>query len=374
MKKAFLLLIASISVVSCSKVGKNEFIINGKVDGLKDGTVVYLQKQDSTGNTSAIDTVKIEKNKFTFTGPIKDTDIYLIQIENTQGKVPLVLETGEIDVKVNKDSLQLAQVTGTYNNDELNGYRTDQGKLQKKMMKFQKDNMMKMNEARQKNDTVFINGLKKEYGKLQKEGEEMSEKYVTSHPKAYISILIIQSMFSSMTPDIPKLTKLFNSLDAEVKNTKAGIKTKKTLDKFSATAIGNKAPEFSGPNPQGETVSLKGSLGKATIIDFWASWCKPCREANPGVVALYNEYHAKGLNIISVSLDKDNTAWKEAIAKDQLNWNHISNLKYWEEPIARQYNIYSVPATFLLDASGKIVAKDLSGAELKAKVASLLGA
>jgi len=373
MKKVLLLLIASISVVSCSKVGDNEFIITGQVEGLKDGTSVFLQKQDSTGLIQ-VDTVKIEKNKFTFKGPIKETDLYLVQIDNAEGKVPLILETGEIEIKIKKDSIGVAQVSGTYNNDELNTYRKDQGKFQKKMMKFQQDNMMKINEARQKNDTVVINALKKEYGKLQDEVAKTSEAYVSSHPKAYISILILQSMFSSMTPDIPKLAKLYEGLDPSLKNSKAGIKTKKTLDKFSATAIGNKAPEFSAPNPEGKIVSLKESLGKVTIIDFWASWCKPCREENPNVVALYNEYHPKGLNIISVSLDKDAAAWKEAIAKDQLNWNHVSNLKNWEEPIAREYNIYSVPATFLLDANGKIIAKDLRGDALKAKVASLLGA
>ena len=373
MKKVFLLLLASISVVSCSKVGDNEFIITGNVDGLKDGTSVYLQKQDSTGLVQ-IDTVKVEKNKFTFTGPVKETDLYLVQIENTEGKVPLILESGEIVIKAKKDSIGLAEVSGTYNNDELSSYRTDQSKLQKKMMKFQQDNMMKINEARQKNDTVFINGLKKEYGKLQEEGEKSAEAYVSSHPKSYISILILQSMFNSMTPDIPKLTKLYNGLDASLKDSKVGIKTKKALGKFSATQVGSVAPDFSGPTPDGKVISLKQSLGKLTIIDFWASWCKPCREENPNVVALYNEYHSKGLNIIGVSLDKDAAAWKDAIAKDQLTWNHVSNLKNWEEPIAREYNIYSVPATFLLDANGKIIAKDLRGAELKAKVASLLGA
>ena len=132
------------------------------------------------------------------------------------------------------------------------------------------------------------------------------------------------------------------------------------------------ATDFSAPNPEGKTVSLKESLGKVTIIDFWASWCGPCRVENPNVVALYNEFHAKGLNIIGVSLDKDAAKWKEAIAKDQLTWTHISNLKHWEDPIAKQYGVQSIPATFILDASGKIVAKDLRGAELKAKVAELL--
>lgn len=119
-------------------------------------------------------------------------------------------------------------------------------------------------------------------------------------------------------------------------------------------------------------VSLKESLGKVTIVDFWASWCGPCRKENPNVVALYKELHSKGLNIIGVSLDKEASAWKEAIAKDNLSWTQVSNLKYWDEPIAKQYGVESIPATFILDSTGKVVAQDLRGAELRAKVLELL--
>lgn len=119
-------------------------------------------------------------------------------------------------------------------------------------------------------------------------------------------------------------------------------------------------------------ISLKESLGKVTIIDFWASWCGPCRKENPNVVALYKELHSKGLNIIGVSLDRNAKDWKEAIAKDNLTWNQVSNLKFWDEPIAAQYKVESIPATFILDASGKVVAKDLRGGDLRAKVLELL--
>ena len=117
---------------------------------------------------------------------------------------------------------------------------------------------------------------------------------------------------------------------------------------------------------------MKESLGKVTIIDFWASWCGPCRAENPNVVAIYNELHAKGLNIIGVSLDSELSKWKAAIAKDKITWAQISNLKEWKEPIARMYNLEQIPTTFILDASGKIVAKDLRGDDLKKKVIELL--
>lgn len=119
-------------------------------------------------------------------------------------------------------------------------------------------------------------------------------------------------------------------------------------------------------------VSLNQSLGKVTIIDFWASWCLPCRKENPNMVALYKEFHAKGLNIIGVSLDKEASSWKAAIAKDNLTWIEVSNLKFWDDPIAKQYSIDGIPAAYLLDEKGNIIAKNLLGAELKSKVAALL--
>jgi peroxiredoxin len=139
--------------------------------------------------------------------------------------------------------------------------------------------------------------------------------------------------------------------------------------------VGGVAPKFSAPNPEGKIVALNDVLGKYTIIDFWASWCKPCRRENPNVVRVYNQYHDKGLNIISVSLDKagQKERWLKAIADDKMDWYHVSNLQGWNEPIAKMYNVRSIPATFLLDEKGNIIGKNLRGNALDAKIASLLG-
>ncbi len=374
----FILLVTSaLLVFSCNKAGENEYIITGTIKGV-DGKKVYLEVQDDmTGAFKTLDTVVVEGGKFTMKGSAKESDINLIQIESVEGKIPFILENGDIEMDINKDSLSLVKVTGTYNNDELTAYRELGSAIQKKMMKFQKDNMAKMNLAQQKKDTATINALSKEYFKFQKDFAAQSEEYVKKHPKSFISLLLIESFFQQMV-EPAKITTYFNGLDKELKANKHGKKIKSQLDLINkpaapvGVAVGAMAPDFSAPDPNGKMVSLKQCMGKVTLIDFWASWCNPCRAENPNNVAMYNEFHAKGLNIIGVSLDKDAAKWKEAIAKDKLTWPQISNLKYWDEPIRVTYGVESIPATFLLDANGTVVAKDLTGAALKAKVAELL--
>lgn len=374
----FILLVTSaLLVFSCNKAGENEYIITGTIKGV-DGKKVYLEVQDDmTGAFKTLDTVVVEGGKFTMKGSAKEADINLIQIESVEGKIPFILENGDIEMDINKDSLSLVKVTGTYNNEELTAYRELGSAIQKKMMKFQKDNMAKMNLAQQKKDTATINALSKEYFKFQKDFAAQSEEYVKKHPKSFISLLLIESFFQQMV-EPAKITTYFNGLDKELKANKHGKKIKSQLDLINkpaapaGVAVGAMAPDFSAPDPNGKMVSLKQCMGKVTLIDFWASWCNPCRAENPNNVAMYNEFHAKGLNIIGVSLDKDAAKWKEAIAKDKLTWPQISNLKYWDEPIRVTYGVESIPATFLLDANGTVVAKDLTGAALKAKVAELL--
>lgn len=379
MKKILLVITAFTVLISCNKAGENEYIVTGTIKGIADGKTVILEVQDETGALKPVDTVKIEKEKFTFTGSAKEPEMYLLSIETVSDKLPFILENGDIEMTINKDSVGITKITGTYNNEELNSYKAKGMAIQKKMMKFQKDNTAKMNQAQQTKDTVVMNSLRKEYSKFQNEFITQSDAYVASHPKAFISALIIEGMFNQMAPDIDKISKFYNGLDKEVKDTKHGKKIKKQLDELTKpvaaavnVGVGTMAPDFSAPNPEGKAVSLKQSMGKVTVVDFWASWCKPCRAENPNMVALYKEFHAKGLNILGVSLDDDAAKWKDAIAKDKLTWTHVSNLKNFEDPIATLYSIKAIPSTFILDASGKIVAKDLRGAELKAKIAELL--
>lgn len=391
MKKIILLLSVAVVLFSCNKVGKDEFLITGTATGIENGKTIILETQDpTTGAITALDTVKVENGKFEIKGKVTEPSFHTIQLESVAGKepytkIPFILENGEITIAIDKDSIQKSKVSGTYSNDEYVKFNEEIKVVQKKLMDFQTQNMQAMNTAQQAKDTAVINKLMKGYTEIQAEvGAATKTKYTTyaeSHPKSYISVLIVQGMVNDPSADIKKTETIFNSLEEPLKKTKAGIAVKAKLTEVNSPAVGATAApmgdakwtsNFSAPNPEGKVISLKESLGKVTIVDFWASWCGPCRQENPNVVAIYKELHSKGLNIIGVSLDKDAAKWKEAIAKDKLTWNQVSNLKFWDEPIAAQYGVEAIPATFILDASGKIVARDLRGAELRAKILELL--
>jgi len=384
MKKIALLVSLTILLFSCGKAKDGEFYLKGTAKGIENGKLVILQTIDESGmNAVSLDTVKIQNGQFEITGKITEPTIYTLLIPSNSGAVPFIAEHGDISVEVYKDSVQTSKVSGTYNNDEFYKFNNDiknvQKSIQKEMQGFQEKNKKRIESAQSSKDTVALNKLTKEFRGIQKKYPDFFINYAEKNTKSFISVYIIDGMFRSPDVDLKKVEKMYNSLEEDIKKTKPGKKVKAKIDELKGVktpevvAVGKKAPNFSAKSPEGNKVSLNENLGKVTIIDFWASWCGPCRKENPNVVALYNEFHDKGLNIVGVSLDKDLAKWKDAIAKDKITWVQMSNLKEWSEPIAKTYKVESIPATFILDSNGTIVAKDLRGEELKSKVKELLG-
>lgn len=371
MKNLLSIIALAITMISCNQNAKDEYVISGVADGIENGKKVFIQVMDEKNTPTSIDTAVVTNGKFEFKGKLKEVELAYLKFD-LDGSMPFFLENGKIDIVFDKDSTFKSTAKGTFNNDILAEFNTKSVAIGKKLAQFQKNNLGKMRLAKESNDTVTVNKIMAEHDSFQKEMDVYSEEFITKNTNAILSTLLIENFINQKTLELAKIQSYFNGLTDEVKNTKSGKRVKKLLDAITSVEVGKKAPDFSAPSPDGKTVSLKESMGKVTIIDFWASWCGPCRMENPNVVAMYNELHEKGLNIIGVSLDRDEAKWKEAIEKDGLTWNHISNLKFWQEPIAELYNVKSIPATFILDANGVIVAKDLRGAELKNKVYQLL--
>ncbi|MFV7235676.1 DUF4369 domain-containing protein [Flavobacterium sp. ZB4R12] len=256
MKKIILLLSATVVLISCSKVGKDEYIISGTATGIENGKTVILETQNENGmGLIAIDTVKIENGKFEIKGKAIEPSFHTLQLEGAQAKIPFILETGEIAIAINKDSIPKSKVTGTYNNDEYVTFNEEITKVQKKLIDFQTKNMQAMNTAQQTKDTVVINGLMKEFSKIQEEvGTASKAKYVAyaeTHPKSFISALIIQGMLNDPTADVKKSEKLYNSLEESLKNTKPGKAIKARLTEMKSPAVGA-TPPAPAPAPTAE--------------------------------------------------------------------------------------------------------------------------
>jgi peroxiredoxin len=383
MKKIVFLIALSLSILSCSKVKKGEFLISGEAKGIPNGKMVFIKTQNDVGLVLNVDSAKVQDGKFELKGKVKEPSMFVLYIKDIQQPIPFIMESGEIVIKVDKDSIFKSKISGTDSNDSFQEFNDKTNAINKRLVDYQNKNIQKLMEAQQKKDNVTIESLKSGYVKIQKEVDDYMNQYPDENPNSYISLLLVERLFNSPDFKYEKVKKTFENLNEELRNTTKGktISEKlKSIEKnMKNPAVAEKlnsiklAPDFSAKSPNGSTISLKESIGKVTVIDFWASWCGPCRKENPNVVALYNEFHSKGLNIIGVSLDDDATKWKDAIAKDKLTWNHVSNLKGFEDPIATLYDVQQIPTTFVLDSKGNIVAKDLRGDELKVKVQELLG-
>lgn len=374
MKKIFYIITLATFAFACNKLEKNEFLINGSAKGVKDGTSIYLNLQGENGFLVK-DSAVIKNEKFNLKGTIETPEIGFIRMAANNGDFPFILEHGKINIEVNKDTIQISKLSGTLNNEKLQSYNNESKVVFNKIIKYNVENQMTWIKAKKENDSATMNKLNAGLKSFQQELNDVSVKFVKNNPEAFLSVLLIENFITRQHLPVEEIKVLFSKINKEYSNSKSALNIKKILNEYSSLESNSdviKAQEFSAKNPDGKEISLKESLGKVTIIDFWASWCGPCRAENPNVVALYNQYHEKGLNIIGVSLDKDAAKWKEAIAKDGLTWSQVSNLKFWDEPIAKLYNVKAIPAMFILDANGNIVAKDLKGEALKAKVEELL--
>lgn len=252
MKKIILLLSTTVVLISCSKVGKNEYIITGTAPGVENGKTIVLETQDPNGmGLIALDTVKVLNGKFEIKGKVTEPSFHMLQLESVTGKtpygkVPFILEEGEIKIAINKDSINKSKISGTYNNDEFIKFNEEMVKLQKNLVDFQTKNTPLMNTAQQTNDTVVINRLMKEYSKIQEAVAADSKKkyatYAETHPKSLISALIIQGMSNDPSADIKKTEKLYNSLDETLKTTKPGKAIKDKLSQAKMPTVGITAP------------------------------------------------------------------------------------------------------------------------------------
>lgn len=375
MKKIVLSIAIVIGIAACNQKPEG-FTINGNLRGdIENGTQVFLRTVGENNQPVDVDTAKVENGKFIFTGATETPELNYIFIDKLPGYTAVILENGEIELNAQKDSLNLAKIKGTPQNETFADYMDKSKELTLQAQSIQQD----MQQATVKKDTATARSLQDEMVELQDKYKNFELDYIENHPDALISALLIDRALGSGTVTAEEAKAMYEKLSPEIKKTKVATVIQERLEgqkqaevNAKNTSVGAKAPDFTAPTPDGKELALNDALGKVTLVDFWAAWCKPCRAENPNVVKVYEKYHDKGLNILGVSLDRTEEAWKQAIKADGLTWQHVSHVAYFNDPIAKLYNVDAIPAAFLLDENGVIVAKNLRGPALEAKVAELL--
>ena len=358
MRKLLLSIVAaSMTLAACN--AQSGYKVTGTVEGMPDGKAIIATVNGSTLDTLAKADVK--NGSFEFTGNVSEPTGAYIMVIGQRGAIPFMLENANITISAGQAGLT---VTGSEGQKIYDQFMAINATAQQEAMKLQQEFQAA------NGDQAKIQAIQEAYAKLMTDAQAKETELLKANPDSYVSAFVIASGMGQM--EYEQLKERYNLLGEKAKAGAQGKAIAAQIAKLESTAIGQIAPNFTITTPEGESISLYDIKGKVKLIDFWASWCGPCRGENPHVVEIYKEYHPKGLEIFGVSLDNNKEAWVKAIADDGLVWKHGSDLKGWQSAPAQLYSVTGIPHTVLLDENNKIIAKNLRGDELKQKIAELL--
>ena len=358
MRKLLLSIVAaSMTLAACN--AQSGYKVTGTVEGMPDGKAII-----ATVNGSSLDTLAkadVKNGSFEFTGNVSEPTGAYIMVIGQRGAIPFMLENANITVNAGQAGLTVTGSEGQKIYDQFMAINTT---TQQEAMKLQQEYQAA------NGDQAKMQAVQEAYAKLMTDAQAKETELIKANPDSYVSTFVIVSSMGQM--EYEQLKERYNLLGEKAKASAQGKAIAAQIAKLESTAIGQIAPNFTITTPEGESISLYDIKGKVKLIDFWDSWCGPCRGENPHVVEIYKEYHPKGLEIFGVSLDNNKEAWVKAIADDGLVWKHGSDLKGWQSAPAQLYSVSGIPHTVLLDENNKIIAKNLRGDELKQKIAELL--
>lgn len=360
MKKLVWIFLTVIVFASCSN-NANQFQITGTLDNAPEGLLMLARFVD--GNFVNIDSVQVDKGKFAFKGEIDSPEIYFLIFPQGAGRLQVFTEPGIITVSGN---LEEPKIEGSKSQAMLDQFQVQLDKNNEERNTIYGD----YQQAQSVGDTVTMSAIEARFNEI----DESEIAYILDFAKTNNASVVAPHVILrySYYYELSDLEDVFSTLDPAVETSKYYKNLSETIETLRKVEIGQPAPDFTQNDTLGNPVSLMSLRGKWVLVDFWASWCGPCRAENPNVVEAYRKYNAKGFTVLGVSLDRDKGKWLQAIADDQLTWMHISDLKYWDNAAAKLYGIRSIPANLLLDPNGIIVGKNLREQALQDKLAELL--
>ena len=378
MKRIFLYLLSFLPLAAFAQEPQT-FVLKGKIGTLNPPAKAYVAYQ--VGSNKMIDSAIITNGSFVINGRLLNpTSASLLidhkgtgleRVDSTADVLNFYLEKGEITVN-SADSAKKAQVSGSKINDDSKRLIAQLKPIMDKAQSLAEE--QKTATAQQRSSADFQNSIQQRYKQLQIEQKAAIKIFILSNPNSYLSFMALYQV-GGPSPNPAELDTLFNSLSPEIKGTEQAKLFKNSLEELRHTGIGATAPDFTQNDVNGVPVKLSSFRGKYVLLDFWASWCGPCRQENPNVVKAYNRYKGKNFTILSVSLDKADgkNNWLAAIRNDGLTWTQVSDLKFWDNAAAQLYYITSIPSNFLIDPNGKIIGHDLRGEDLDNKLEEVLG-
>lgn len=363
-----LLLIAIIISFAFTTVQKMPpgYTINGTITGVPNGTAYLAYEYEHVDHT---DSAIIRGGKFTLTGKLPEPLVCTLRVSGSNQIRILFVQHSKMQVKGNSKKLYAAEVSGSAENEVWNEFQH----IQRDVVGAKVIAVRKEWEEEKKKDTTANGDHRMPAVYTQQIGwykDSVLRSFIKTHTNSVAAAFAIYQTYV-VYPDYTMALELYNLLPAGIKNTYYGRRIKDNAGASGRTAVGLKAPAISLPDSTGKQVTLGSYAGKYVLVDFWASWCGPCRKENPFLVQLYNRFHPKGFEMLGISIDVSRQSWLQAVQVDGLPWTHVSDGKGAEGPVPDAYGVKSVPQNYLVNPSGTIIARNLHGAALEMQLQEL---